>query len=88
MQGTENLLELADGTISLGVSGIGALATAAQAGAAGAHAIADVVDTIGDMLPGLPRRPRRRQRAIGEDAIQRIVIPRIVRPLAQAIASR
>ena len=65
MQGTENLLELADGTISLGVSGIGALATAAQAGAAGAHAIADVVDTIGDVVPGLPRRPRRRQRAIG-----------------------
>ena len=30
----------------------------------------------------------RRQRAVGEDAIQRIVIPRIVRPLAQAIASR
>jgi hypothetical protein len=30
----------------------------------------------------------RRQRGIGEEAIQRIVIPRIVRPLAQAIASR
>jgi hypothetical protein len=30
----------------------------------------------------------RRQREIGEDAIQRIVIPRVVRPLAQAIASR
>jgi hypothetical protein len=30
----------------------------------------------------------RRQREIGEDAIHRIVIPRIVRPLAQAIASR
>jgi hypothetical protein len=30
----------------------------------------------------------RRQREVGEDALQRIVIPRIVRPLAQAIASR
>ncbi len=30
----------------------------------------------------------RRQREIGEDAIQRIVLPRVVRPLAQAIASR
>ena len=30
----------------------------------------------------------RRQREIGEEAIQRIVIPRVVRPLAQAIASR
>jgi hypothetical protein len=30
----------------------------------------------------------RRQREIGEDAIQRIVVPRVVRPLAQAIASR
>lgn len=30
----------------------------------------------------------RRQREIGEDAIQRIVIPKIVHPLAQAIASR
>ena len=65
MQGTENLLELADSTISLGVSGIGALATAAQAGAAGAHVIADVVDTVAGILPGIPRRPRRRQRAIG-----------------------
>jgi hypothetical protein len=30
----------------------------------------------------------RRQREIGEDAVQRVVIPRVVRPLAQAIASR
>ncbi len=30
----------------------------------------------------------RRQRTIGEEAVQRIVIPRIVKPLAQAIASR
>jgi hypothetical protein len=30
----------------------------------------------------------RRQREIGEEALQRIVIPRVVRPLAQAIASR
>jgi hypothetical protein len=30
----------------------------------------------------------RRQREVGEDALQRVVIPRIVRPLAQAIASR
>lgn len=30
----------------------------------------------------------RRQREIGEDTIQRVVIPRIVRPLARAIASR
>jgi hypothetical protein len=30
----------------------------------------------------------RRQREIGEEAVQRIVIPRIVQPLAQAIASR
>jgi hypothetical protein len=30
----------------------------------------------------------RRQREIGEETLQRIVIPRIVRPLAQAIASR
>lgn len=30
----------------------------------------------------------RRQREIGEEAIQRIVLPRVVRPLAQAIASR
>jgi hypothetical protein len=30
----------------------------------------------------------RRQRAIGEDMLHRTVIPRIVRPLAQAIASR
>lgn len=30
----------------------------------------------------------RRQREIGEDVIQRMVLPRVVRPLAQAIASR
>jgi hypothetical protein len=30
----------------------------------------------------------RRQREVGEDMVQRLVIPRIVRPLAQAIASR
>jgi hypothetical protein len=30
----------------------------------------------------------RRQRALGEEVVQRIVIPRIVRPLAQAIASK
>jgi hypothetical protein len=30
----------------------------------------------------------RRQREVGEEALQRIVIPRVVRPLAQAIASR
>ena len=30
----------------------------------------------------------RRQREIGEDALERVIIPRIVRPLAQAIASR
>jgi len=30
----------------------------------------------------------RRQRAVGEDALQRIVIPRIVRPLAVAISAR
>ncbi len=30
----------------------------------------------------------RRQREIGEEAIRKIVIPRVVRPLAQAIASR
>jgi hypothetical protein len=30
----------------------------------------------------------RRQRAVGEEAIQKIVIPRVVRPLARAIASR
>lgn len=30
----------------------------------------------------------RRQRQIGEEAIQRIVVPRVVKPLAQAIASR
>jgi hypothetical protein len=30
----------------------------------------------------------RRQREIGEDALHKIVIPRVVRPLAQAIASR
>lgn len=30
----------------------------------------------------------RRQREIGEETLQRVVIPRIVRPLAQAIASR
>ena len=30
----------------------------------------------------------RRQREIGEEALQRVVIPKIVRPLAQAIASR
>jgi hypothetical protein len=30
----------------------------------------------------------RRQREIGEDAVQRIVIPRVIQPLAQAIASR
>jgi hypothetical protein len=30
----------------------------------------------------------RRQRAIGEEAVEKLVIPRIVRPLAQAIASR
>jgi hypothetical protein len=30
----------------------------------------------------------RRQREIGEEAVQRIVIPKVVRPLAQAIASR
>ncbi len=30
----------------------------------------------------------RRQRAIGEEAVEKIVIPRIVKPLAQAIASR
>jgi hypothetical protein len=30
----------------------------------------------------------RRQRAIGEQAVEKLVIPRIVKPLAQAIASR
>ena len=30
----------------------------------------------------------RRQREIGEEILQQSVIPRIVRPLAQAIASR
>ena len=30
----------------------------------------------------------RRQRDVGEDALQRVVIPKIIRPLAQAIASR
>jgi hypothetical protein len=30
----------------------------------------------------------RRQRSIGEDAVEKLVIPRIVRPLARAIASR
>jgi hypothetical protein len=30
----------------------------------------------------------RRQRAIGEEAVEKLVIPRIVKPLAQAIASR
>jgi hypothetical protein len=30
----------------------------------------------------------RRQREIGEEIVQRKVIPRVVRPLAQAIASR
>ena len=30
----------------------------------------------------------RRQREIGEEILQRSVIPRIVRPLAQVIASR
>jgi hypothetical protein len=30
----------------------------------------------------------RRQREVGEEALQRIVIPRIIRPLAQAIGSR
>jgi hypothetical protein len=30
----------------------------------------------------------RRQRAVGEEAVQKLVIPRVVRPLAQAIASR
>ena len=30
----------------------------------------------------------RRQREVGEDIVQRRIIPRIVRPLAQAIASR
>ena len=30
----------------------------------------------------------RRQRDVGEDALQRVVIPRVIRPLAQAIASR
>jgi hypothetical protein len=30
----------------------------------------------------------RRQRAIGEEVVEKLVIPRIVRPLAQAIASR
>ncbi len=30
----------------------------------------------------------RRQREIGEEVIQRIILPRVVRPLAQAIASR
>ena len=30
----------------------------------------------------------RRQREIGEEALQRVVIPRVVRPLARAIASR
>ncbi|MDR3634675.1 MAG: hypothetical protein P4L84_12790 [Isosphaeraceae bacterium] len=30
----------------------------------------------------------RRQREVGEDIVQRMIIPRIVRPLAQAIASR
>jgi hypothetical protein len=30
----------------------------------------------------------RRQRAIGEEAVEKIVIPKIVKPLAQAIASR
>ena len=65
MQTTESIFELADGTLSLAASGVGALATAAQTGAAGAQAIADVVDTVAGILPGIPRRPRRRQRAIG-----------------------
>jgi hypothetical protein len=30
----------------------------------------------------------RRQREIGEEALQRIIVPKVVRPLAQAIASR
>ncbi len=52
MQTTESIFELADGTLSLAASGVGALATAAQTGAAGAHAIADVTDAIGGVLFG------------------------------------